>query len=264
MKKLFGLLLITFFVVSYAQERYQYVIVPQKFDGFNGKENPYGLSSSTHYLLKKQNIKTFYQEQMTIVENPCNGLKANIQNTSSMFRNKLRFVLENCTGQEVFSAEGTGKSKEFKEGYTEALQEAVSKLHYLPYKDNGTQLTETELNTVPPTVNQTTPKPPVADIIETTNEYVAKNMYFNNTYMFDVITEKEKKYLKIINGELLGYTKLQTIGTLSPSGIENTYLIEWTTPNNKTINGIAKFSENELQISLPSEQGNKLIIVKQP
>ncbi len=270
MKKLFGLVLTTFLIASYAQERYQYVIIPQEFDGFNGKENPYGLSSSINYLLKKRNIKTFNQKEMTIIENPCDGLTANVQNTSSMFRNKLRFILKNCTGQEVFSAEGTGKSKEFREGYTEALQEATTELYTLPYKDNGNQPTETPSKTVAPVVatapviSATTPKKPTSDIIETTNEYEPQNLYFNNTYMFDVIVESEKRYLKIINGELLGYKKLQTIGTLSPSGIEDTYLIEWVIPNGQTVNGIAKFVGNELHISLPSDKGNKLIKVRQP
>ncbi len=259
MKNLFSLLLLIFFSISYSQERYEYVVIPKQFDGFNGKENPYRLSSSIHFLLKRRNIKAFYQGKNNNLQTPCNGLTAYLKNTSTMFKNKIRFILENCNGTEVYSAEGKGKSKEFQTGYTEALQEAMAGLQKLPYKDEGVQSIQAAIPLTP-----TITEKPIQEIVETTDEYEAKNLYFNSTYMLDLIEEKGKKHLKIINGELLGYKKLQTIASLSPSGIGNTFLIQWITPSGQSINGMAKFEGKELQISLPSESGNKLIKVKKP
>lgn len=246
-------------MISYTQERYQFVVIPKKFEDFK-KENPYGLSSSINYLLKKKNIQSFYQDEYNYnIHIPCNGLKAVIKNTSSLVKNKIRFVLENCNGKEVYSAEGKGKSKEFKAGYTEALEQAIAQLQMLPYKDDGTQYKSVEI------IRTATPQKPTQKIIETTDEYEAENLYLNNTYMLDLVEENSKKYLKIINGELLGYKKLQNIALLSPSGIDDdTYLIQWFTPDGQSINGIAKFFGKELQISLPSDRGNKLIKVKKP
>ncbi|APD07701.1 hypothetical protein UJ101_02200 [Flavobacteriaceae bacterium UJ101] len=265
MKKLFSVLLVTFLITSYAQERYQYVIIPNEFDGFNNKENPYGLSSSTHYLLKKRSIKTINEKDLQSFQTPCEGLKVNIKNVSSMFKNKVRFILENCNGTEVYSAEGKGKSKEFREGYTEALQEAMAGLQTLPYIDNGIKKEVQVTQNANPAVVPVIVTPPVQGIIETEeDDYEPTNLYFNNTYMLDLVEENGKKQLKAINGTLLGYKKLQNIATLSPSGIDDTYLIQWITPNGQTINGMAKFSGKELQISLPSDKGNKLIKVKKP
>ncbi len=260
MKNLFSFLLLIFFTVSYSQERYEYVVIPKQFDGFNGKENPYRLSSSVHFLLKKRNIKVFYQGENNNLQAPCNGLTVNVKNTSTMFKNKIRFSLENCNGVEVYSDEGKGKSKEFQAGYTEALQEAMAGLQKLPYKD------EEVVQSIQPAIPLTPAitEKPIQEIVETTDEYEAKNLYFNSTYMLDLVEEKGTKHLKIINGELLGYKKLQTIATLSPSGIDDTFLIQWITPSGQSINGMAKFVGKELQISLPSESGNKLIKVKKP
>ncbi|MFV0237646.1 MAG: hypothetical protein ACK5HU_03790 [Flavobacteriales bacterium] len=259
MRKLPFLLLIVFSIFPYAQDRYHYVIIPNKFDDFGKKENPYGLSSSARYLFNKKNIKTVRKTDVHSFQIPCEGLTADIQNVSSLFKNKIRFILKNCNGIEVYSAEGKGISKEFKAGYTEALQKAMAGLQNLPYKNNGIQ----DTSSIPLVPSSTTPI--TQEIVETTdNEYEAQNLYFNNTYMLDLVEKNDKKLLKIINGELLGYEKSQTIATLSPSDINDTYFIQWITPNGKNIHGVAKFLGKELQISLSSDDGNKLIKVKKP
>lgn len=258
MKKLFSLFLIGTLIASYAQERYSYVLIPRTFAGFkNQEDNPYGLSSNIHYLLAKRHIKTYYEGKERTMEDPCNGLKVVLKNTSSLFKNKLRFALENCNGTKVFSGEGTGLSKDFQKGYTEALQEALKELSQLPYKDESV-----EEFSRPASVQS-----PTEGIVGTgkQDEYQPKNLYFNTTYTFDLVEENGKKHLKIINGKLLGYKKLQTIAILSSSGIDNnTYSIKWYTPQGNIINGIAKFSGKELNISLSTVKGNKLIKVRKP
>ena len=272
MRKIFSLLLLCMVVISSAQESYKYIIVPRKIEGFK-TENPYNISSNIKFLLKKNNLTAYYDTEALAQNafNPCEALTAQVTNISTMFKNKLRISFKNCKGEEVWAKDAAGQSKEFQQGYTEATKAILEDFKTMPISN----LTVTAPNVAPQNTN-TIPTPQVvSQPVETTTtpavvpttpaaEYQPKNMYFNTTYMVDLIDKEGKKYLKIINGALLGYKDLADIAELSPSGIENTYFIKWLTPQNQLVNGVAKIGEKDITISIPNAQSYQLINLKKP
>ena len=104
---------------------YKYIIVPKKFN-FQKTENKYQLSSLTKFLFNKEGFTTLLEGEATpndLYENPCLGLKAEIQNKSSLFSTKVHIALLDCRSAEVFtSAEGKSKEKEFKKAFHQSIR----------------------------------------------------------------------------------------------------------------------------------------------
>ena len=114
---------------------YKYVIVPTKLEGFN-KENQHNTSTLLKHLFAKANYNVMYENALTedLKTNGCLGLKANLEDNSSLFVTKVNIVVENCNGQKVFtSKEGKSKKKEFKAAYSEAIRKAFSSFEELNY-----------------------------------------------------------------------------------------------------------------------------------
>lgn len=129
MKKLFPLIAILGFSVLSAQSvsDYQYVYVPKKFEEF--KENQYKLNDLLISKLKAKNYTVITEEleqwPAELRQNPCKVLKANVDNTSSMLRNKLTVDFKDCNGKTVVAYEGKSQDKDYETGYKEALNLAL-------------------------------------------------------------------------------------------------------------------------------------------
>lgn len=253
-----GLIILSLAV--FAQEPYKYVIIPIQFSDFGEGFNPYGLSSAVQKELNAHSIRSVFSSDKE-EEDYCDALTVNIIKLSSMLKNKLKVELKDCKNKVVWSQEGTGHSKDFREGFGQAVAEALSGLNQLPVNYNKSELPLAQ-NVVP------TPKPqkekPVQVEVQDSESgediYRPSNLYYNYTYFIDVVNAGEgKKELIIINGELLGYNNLQKIATLIPSGLDNVYTTEWTTSQGNRIKGLARLVDDELKISF-SEGGKEEVI----
>ncbi|MCA4781351.1 hypothetical protein IF125_03630 [Empedobacter stercoris] len=105
---------------------YKYVIVPDKFTDF-AKED-YQLNTALKIALKKKEFEIVNEKSipLDIQINPCLAAKANIENTSVAFRNKLKVTFSDCNNTVFDSYEGISKEKEFAKGYQEAFSVAMS------------------------------------------------------------------------------------------------------------------------------------------
>jgi hypothetical protein len=150
----------------------------------------------------------------------------------------------------IWSHEGTGRSKDFAEGYAEAITDAMSSFSELPQN----RLLQNVA---------VAPAPAAPAVVGTTgNEeiYKPQNLYFNETYFVDLVNEGDNlKKLLVINGKLLGYDKLQKIATLTPTDLPGMYTAEWITPRGETLRGVANLDDNKLTITLSSE--NKPVVI---
>jgi len=167
----------------------------------------------------------------------------------------------------IWSNEGAGRSKDYREGFGEAVVDALKDLTELPLNTTISglppkvetapkvaALTKTEKE---PTVTQVQPE---REVVE---NYKPVNPYYNGTYLVDVIdTGNSKKELLILNGEVLGYKKQQRIATLTPSGLEDVFTITWVNPDGGSVNGVAKLTAAKLEVSL-SKDGQEEVIVLQ-
>ncbi|MBL7472826.1 hypothetical protein [Robertkochia sediminum] len=128
-----------FFFSGYAQTAtindFQYVIVPRKFD-FQNSDNQYRLNTLVKFLLEKEGFVAFLDDNLPeeLVKEPCNALRADVENNSSLFTTKLVFALYDCYGNAVFkSEEGRSKIKEYEPSFHEAFRKSFAELQALQY-----------------------------------------------------------------------------------------------------------------------------------
>ncbi|SFN85984.1 hypothetical protein SAMN05421594_4513 [Chryseobacterium oleae] len=100
---------------------YKYISVPEKFKDFD--KEPYGLEAALAKALT--NKKYTVIKPADARENPCSVLSANVSDNSSFLKNKLLIELKDCNEKTVFSSKGASGIKDFKEGFQDALKQAV-------------------------------------------------------------------------------------------------------------------------------------------
>ena len=141
MKKIVLLfVLISGYAFSQSVNDYEYVIVPAKFDFFK-KEDQFRLNNLTKLILLKYGFKAFLSNEeipVSIENQRCNFLYANVLEDSGMMLTKVKIVLKDCREKLVFETEyGKSREKEFGVAYNEALRETTKSFEKLNYKYNG-------------------------------------------------------------------------------------------------------------------------------
>ena len=141
-------------MISQSVNDYKYVIIPEKFDFLNEKDQ-YQMNSLTKFLFNKYGFEAYIAKSdnlpLDYTRNGCNALYADIVEVSGMLRTKLLVKLLDCNDAVVFiSEEGSSKLKEYKKSYHEALRrafESIDDLNY-SYKKNSTVVIEEVISTV--------------------------------------------------------------------------------------------------------------------
>lgn len=144
MKKLFGLLFCLFSVFAFAQNinQYEFFTVPTKFD-FQGSENEYRLNSLLKFRLDQYGFKVSFTTNTlkTNYDERCLSLDAIVVNESTAFLTKYYIEFRDCNNIVIFKSDlGTSKSKDRKEGATEALENALLSVKALNYKFVGKRI----------------------------------------------------------------------------------------------------------------------------
>ena len=153
---LFLLLFVASYGFSQSVNDYKAVIIPMKYD-FLKSENQYRLQTLTKFNLEKAGFQAFYTNESIPSEfkERCNLLYVDVKNESSLLVTKVRLILKDCYGVEIFKSElGKSKEKDYQLSYSEALNEAFKSVFALNYKYNGTLI-----------VTKSEPKPLVAPVI---------------------------------------------------------------------------------------------------
>jgi len=262
MKYLFFLMVFVVVGISVnAQQAYKYVIIPTRFSDFGDDLNPFGLSSSLQAQLAERSIKGVF-EKADLPEDYCEALTVHLNKVSSVLTNKLVVEFRDCMNRVVWSEEGAGSSKEYREGYAEAIADAFKALKELPVNktidkvDKPKAVVKTEK-----TISKLVAPRSEGDVEK--DSYKPVNPYYNNTYLVDVIEKGDDvKQILILNGELLGYKSHQTIATLSPSGLKDVYTVNWVNSEGENIAGVAKLDETTLEISLKNGAEEMVIVLQ--
>ena len=124
MKKIITLVVILLPLLAMAGDIY--VVVPNRFS-FQKEDNQYQLGSLTKFLLEKEGFKVYFENEVPqeLLNNACDGLRADLKNTSGLMTSKLQLVLIGCKGKEVYTSEvGKSREKEYRKSYQEALRNA--------------------------------------------------------------------------------------------------------------------------------------------
>lgn len=244
-----------------AQEHYKFVIIPTTFPSIGDGIDPYGTSGAIQQSLNEKGIPCFFESSEHPLD-PCDGLRVKLEKGRSLLRNKVEFQLTDCMNRTIWESEGVGMSKEFREGYGEAIADALKDLEELPvyqYEKPQAYARTTPKVVAPAAAVSTT------TVAKTTGEspaYTPQNLYFNAEYVVDILNDSEgNKKLLVVNGEKLGYEKLQPIAELTESDLPGIFTVEWTEPNGDKWSGVATESDGTLKISIKSGDEKKTIVL---
>lgn len=118
--------------------KYKYVIVPKKFEGFRS-ENQYQTSTMVKYYLVKQGFNALYEDALPqdLNADRCLGLVTSLEEDSSMFTSRVSIVFKDCQGVERYRTQyGSSKAKQHQESYRETIAEAFRSLNGFQYSYN--------------------------------------------------------------------------------------------------------------------------------
>lgn len=128
MKRIFYLVfLASAFFFGQTISGYRYITVSQSKDFANDKFGLYTLLSSklqTKGYTVLGNDRALWPADAA--SDPCSVLQGNVENISSLLKNKLRISFVDCRGNAVGSFEGRSNIKEYEEGYQDALTLATN------------------------------------------------------------------------------------------------------------------------------------------
>jgi len=258
-----GLLSFVFFmsvvVLTSGQSSYKYVMIPTKIPEIGEGIDPYGVSSTIQRVLTEKSVKCIFERN----EKPadvCEALKVRLERESSLLKNKLKVELTDCLGRVVWSKTGEGRSKDFREGYAEAIQDAFLDFDELPAIKYSMPVVA-ESSSVAMPVQQTAQEPIAEkDVVQAADTDASQRVYFNSEYLFECKQGADGQLILIIlNGTAVGYQKLQEVAVLKASDLPGIYSVRFTMPDGSVWAGVAHKTDSELKLSISSGEAKKVI-----
>lgn len=123
------LLLASFFAL--AQEKYQYVVVPETFNFFKNK-NQYNVNALTKSFFETEGFTVLYDNEelpLDLAQNKCKMLFVDAVQNNKLFSTNILLQIKDCQNKVVIeSKEGISREKDYQKAYTEAFREALSSL----------------------------------------------------------------------------------------------------------------------------------------
>ena len=212
--------------------KYKYFVVPKRFDLFK-ETNQYQSSTLVKFLLTKYGYEAIYDDAIPedLFWNKCRGVTVQLDENSSFLQTKVSIVFLDCTGREVFrTAEGMSKSKEYREAYSECIQEAMDVMAIMPYEYEGPDDVQESLPETPtePLVEEAKEIPSVAEELIVSSE-VSEVVPTPEDEAAEVKTEPAKEpivWSEAVNenGYILSHLEDETTWVLMRTSNEDTYL----------------------------------------
>jgi hypothetical protein len=130
MKKSLHILSLFLTAILFGQKISDYQNIELKFKDF--KDNKYGLNDILTTNLVKKNFVVLAEPRENwsaeIAKNPCDILIAEIVDSSTMFRNKVKIDFKDCNNKTLSSLDGVSMTKEFQPGMQEALRNIIKNI----------------------------------------------------------------------------------------------------------------------------------------
>ena len=131
MKNLLFLFTVLFSITTIAQQNYDIIVLPKKFDFLN-EDNKYNLNALTKSFFETEGFKVYYAEEVLpkeIANNRCSSMFVDVVESNTLFVTKVEVVLKDCQNVVLFtSAIGGSREKELSKAYTEALRIALTSM----------------------------------------------------------------------------------------------------------------------------------------
>lgn len=131
MRKMTFIAAIVFSLLTQAQDKYKYVVVPEQFSFFK-ETNKYNLNSLTKSFFESEGFTVFYDTEdlpEELLKNRCFALYVNVVENNSMFVTKNTVEVKDCKNNVLAtSIQGTSREKDFDRAYNQALRTALTSL----------------------------------------------------------------------------------------------------------------------------------------
>ena len=228
MKKIFQIIALFSAFLLYGQSISDYQYITTEYSKF--KTNRFGLESLLANELKKKNYTVIPENKndwnAELQQNPCNILTAEVQNTSSMFRNKVTLNFKDCNDKILFSSEGKSLIKDFEPGMQDALKDALKAIktsnptarEWAALKETKPTITETLTEKVE-TIAQNTS---VAERSKTTNKNTTTKaeLYSNGSLTLNKIILSNGEFILVNPNNSIPYA------TFKPSAKKDVFRVQ--------------------------------------
>ncbi|MDR2236700.1 MAG: hypothetical protein LBE92_11290 [Chryseobacterium sp.] len=106
---------------------YKYISIPGKFKDF--EKDSYGLDVALVNALKAKKYVVVQGDKeqwpTEIKGKSCNAIIANLNDDSNFLKNRVKLEFKDCNDKVIFTAKGGSSIKEYKEGFQDALKQAL-------------------------------------------------------------------------------------------------------------------------------------------
>ena len=138
MKKNIFLSAFLFSMLTLAQENYEVIIMPKKFD-FLREENQYNLNTMCKLFFEKEGYAVYYENDIMpkeVANNRCNALFLDLVENNSIFKTKVKVELKDCQNNLIsFSEEGETREKNLNRAYNEVTRFALKSMEGYKFKN---------------------------------------------------------------------------------------------------------------------------------
>ncbi len=195
---------------------YKYAIVDNRYD-FQREDNSYNINEYVKFLFEKKGFIVVFDNGVIpeeLVNNPCLGLKVDLQDSSGSFSFKMRFKLYDCRNELIFEGgEARSKVKSYERGYPDVIRKAFVYVNELEYNYSPERVFELE-----------SPALPIVSV-ETTSVSVSKdNSILEGVYKRDglalTIVKNQDTYTATLSGR-------SQSAQVFPSSDKDVYSLVW-------------------------------------
>lgn len=201
MKRWLVLVFVLCCTITFAQERYKYVIVPKKFSFF-GTGNDYNASLMTKSFFESEGFIVYFDTDnfpAELANNRCLAFYVNAIKQKNIFITKINFELIDCTNSVIYtSVQGTSREKDFLNAYNESIRIALMSMKgKLNFKREQKQQSEIFVAVESPSKSDVVPDPVKEESTKNTDN---KQLFAIPTANgFKVVDEEPKKIMALYN-----------------------------------------------------------------
>lgn len=130
MKKLILVFVVFVSYFSFSQEKYEYVIIPSKFEFLD--KNEYNLNALTKSFFETEGFKVYYDTDefpLDLANNRCKAIYADAIENNNMFTTRITIQIKDCQNKIILESEkGSSREKSLQVAYNEVFRFALNSL----------------------------------------------------------------------------------------------------------------------------------------
>jgi len=193
-----------FGIAQNAIDDYSYIVIPEKFD-FLQEKDQYQLNSLTRFLFDKHGFNAYFPNDLPNVRR-CDGLWAEVSGSPAMIYTKVTISINDCNGNPLFvSQEGRSKLKALDKTFQDALRKAFKSIEALGVNQRDIQ--DQSSPEVPIDHKEKVVPPPPSPAVQNTEDSTGEIQDIKTAVKSQIYTFSGKQYTLV--PKKFGYTVIE-------------------------------------------------------